>query len=101
MLQPGYEVHPSEDDSCKVIWFSNGHIDNEKRIQHLECAFLIQEANSMRIETFTEDLKIFFNDELHWLLESQGFKVEKILGNFTLDNAFTSGSAYIIPISRC
>ena len=100
MLQATNEMHPSEDEAARVIWFSNGHINQEKRTQHLESAFLIQEKNTTRIETFTEDLKIFFKDEIQWLLASHGFTVEKILGNDSLECVYTADSEYIIPIAR-
>lgn len=100
MLQTTNEMHPSENETSKVIWFSNGRINQEKRTQHLECAFLIQEKDGTHIETFTEDLKIFFKDEIQWLLESHGFIVEQILGNTSLDRVYAADSEYIIPIAR-
>ena len=100
MLTATSEMHPSENKTSRVIWFSNGRINQEQRTQHLECAFLIQEHDKTRIETFTEDLKIFFKDEIQWLLESHGFTVEKILGNTALDCVYVADSEYIIPIAR-
>jgi ubiquinone/menaquinone biosynthesis C-methylase UbiE len=100
MLQATNEMHPSENETARVIWFSNGHINREQRTQHLESAFLIQENNKTRIETFTEDLKIFFKDEIQWLLESHGFTIETILGNDSLDRVYMADSEYIIPVAR-
>lgn len=100
MLQATNEMHPSENETTRVIWFSNGHINREQRTQHLESAFLIQEQDATRIETFTEDLKIFFKDEIQCLLESHGFTVETILGNDSLDNVYAADSEYIIPVAR-
>jgi hypothetical protein len=45
-------------------------------------------------------LKIFFKDEIQWLLESHGFMVEKILGTTSLDRVYVADSEYIIPIAR-
>lgn len=100
MLQTKNEMHPSENDTSKVIWFSDGEINQEKRTQHLECAFLIQEKGHMRIETFTEDLKIFFKDEIQWLLESHGYRVETILGDSSLESIYNASSEYIVPVAR-
>ena len=100
MLQATNEMHPSENEASRIIWFSNGRINRESRTQHLECAFFIQEKDKTRIENFAEDLKIFFKDEIQWLLESQGFKVEQVLGNISLDRVYSADSEYIIPVAR-
>jgi ubiquinone/menaquinone biosynthesis C-methylase UbiE len=100
MLQVETQAHTSQDGYAKVIWLSSGYIDKMKRIQHLDCSFTIQEGDKTSIESFAEELRIFFPDEIEMLLRRGGFSVLALLGSTSLNEEFQPESKYIVAIAK-
>lgn len=69
------KMHIAQEDETKVIEFHYSRtIDKMKRVKRIESLWFIEKNGRVSLELDSYELRMFFYDELMFLLESSGFK---------------------------
>ncbi len=100
MLDTTPHMHTSQEGDTRIIEFDcNRTIDRMRRVKHIEALWFIQESGHVSLELDTYDLRIFFHDELAFLLQNTGFEPLAIYGD-DLSSEFSSSDRFINFVAR-
>jgi len=98
------EEHPKRkhiyrDGETTVTRFDESSLNKERRLRHLEFSYTIQNHTG-KVETASaeEDLRVFFEDEVRFLMTSHGFGDPRAFGDYSLDSP-VSDSSWVVVIS--
>ena len=99
MLDPVPHMHISQEDNIKIIRFEKRSIDKMRRMKHIDSLWVIEENGRISLELDSDEYRIFFHDELQFLLKSKGFEILAIcVDNLSLE--FTPDSRFITFVAR-
>ena len=99
MLHVETRKYFGEDRNAKVVRIDTGYIDKMRRMMHLDSVWIINEGGTHSIESSTEEIRIFFPDELEEVV-SQRFEILAMLGDRSLNSSFQPDSEHIVMVLR-
>jgi len=100
MLDTIPHMHVFIESDTKIIHFDyNCTINKMRRVKRVDSLWFIEENGHVSLELDGYELRIFFHDELMFLLENSGFKPLAIYGD-DLSSEFTPDSHFITFIAR-
>jgi hypothetical protein len=100
MLDVTPHMHVSQAGNCKIMQFEyNRAIDKTRRVKQRDSLWVIQENSHVSLELASDELRIFFPDELMVLLENSGFETLAVYGD-DLSSAFTGDSRFVTFVVR-
>ena len=99
MLDTSPNMHISQEENIKIIRFENRTIDKMRRVKHIDSLWVIEENGHVSLELDSYELRMFFHDELIFLLENSGFEPLAVYGD-DLSSEFTPDSRFITFVAR-
>jgi ubiquinone/menaquinone biosynthesis C-methylase UbiE len=100
MLDTTPHMHISHEGDTKVIEFNcNRTVDKMRRVKCIESLWFIEENGHISLELDSYELRMFFHDELMFLLENSGFEPLVAYGD-DLTSEFTPDSRFITFVAR-
>ena len=89
------------DEETTITQFDEPSLNRERRLRHLEFSYIIQNRRG-KVETSSaeEDLRIFFEDEVRFLITSHGFRDPRAFGDYSLNSPVTDSSSIVVVSAR-
>jgi len=84
-------------ENIKIKQRDRWYLDKKRRIKHLDFEYEISDTNGdITIISAEEDLRIFFDDEVQFLLSSSGFSNVESFGDYTSKTTVSDSPKIII-----
>jgi SAM-dependent methyltransferase len=99
MLDTSPHMHVSQGEGLKIVRFESRSIDKMKRVKHIDSLWVIEEKGRVSLDSDSDEYRIFFPDELRFLIESHGFETVAVYGD-DLSSALTSASHFATFVAR-
>jgi ubiquinone/menaquinone biosynthesis C-methylase UbiE len=99
MLDTSPHVHVSQGERSKIVRFETRSIDKMKRVKHIESLWVIEENGRVSLDADRDEYRIFFPDELGFLIEIAGFETVAVYGD-DLSSAFTPANYFATFVAR-
>lgn len=100
MLDTSPHMHISQEGDTKIIEFNcNRTIDKMRRVKRIDSLWFIGEKGHVSLELDSYELRMFFHDELMFLLENSGFEPLVVYGD-DLSSEVTGDSRFITFVVR-
>jgi SAM-dependent methyltransferase len=102
MLEPyRAEQRDIADDGTEIIRFVHTYPDRRRRIAVNESTWIIGQPDGYsRLERTVEEYRIFFQDELEWLLELSGLQSVATYGGHSIDAVDIAGGLFLTIVAR-
>ena len=89
------------DGETTITQFDDPSLNRERRLRHLEFSYIIQNrAGKVETASAAEDLRIFFEDEVRFLVASRGFGGPRAFGDYSVDSPVTDSSSVVVISAR-
>jgi hypothetical protein len=92
-------MHVSQGEGLKIVRFESRSIDKMRRVKHIDSLWVIEENGCVSLDSDSDEYRIFFPDELRFLIESNGFETVAVYGD-DLSSALTPASHFITCVTR-
>lgn len=88
-------------EGTTIFHFEQASLDKKRRVKHIDFYYLIdQHDGNVKTIFAEEDLRIFFDDEVHMLLSDCSFENIKSFGNYNLDTDALDTSNIIVVAAQ-
>jgi SAM-dependent methyltransferase len=95
------EERDVSEDGTEILRFVHTYPDRARRIAVSESTWIIAQPDGYsRVERTTEEYRIFFQDELEWLLELSGLESVAIYGGHSVDACDTADGLFLTIAAR-
>jgi len=99
--EPQKDKYWCEEGGARIVYFENTAIDKVKRVKRNEFFwFILTGDGNLQLERTEEELKIFFQDELEFLLENNGFHVLEMCSAYQLGHYAFEEAGEIVVIAQ-
>lgn len=93
--------HIYRDAETTITRFEESSLNQERRLRHVEFSYIIlNRTGKAEIASAEEDLRVFFDDEVRFLITSRGFGDPRAFGDYSLDSPVSDSSSVVVISAR-
>lgn len=89
------------DKQTTIFRFEQAFLNRMQRVKHIEFFYVIEDnSEGIRTSFAEENLRIFFEDEVMMLMDSNGFEGVESFGGYSMDSTVNDSSSVIVVVGR-